>query len=234
MGESSDDIDIRDFRKIARSYIDDPTIENYVRLRRKYPGMHLDVATDPGIEFVFEQGKELEAAYGIRTKAVLGALDGDPKAHGDLALRLLELLLERREMKRKGETHLVRRNRGISDTLVNDLIGLSLDSLAWNGNTAISPDLIVLIKHQLGARFSEYEAKEEKQRKKFDAVRFAVQLALEGKVPSYRKIARIMGVEATTVMRWFEGEDMIAEAKSLSVDLKNMRVAAKRTGVADE
>ncbi len=132
-------------------------------------------------------------------------------------------------MEGRGETHLIRRDRCISDTLVNYLIGVSLDVLKWTGETEISPDLIFLIKHQLGTINSEFDARQVRTAKKRDAAWIAAQIAAAGGVPSYRKIAKRMGVDATTVMRWFAGDDMITRAKELAAS-----ILANRTEVARE
>jgi hypothetical protein len=51
----------------------------------------------------------------------------------------------------------------------------------------------------------------------------ALQIAANGETPSYRKIAHAMGVEATTVMRWFPDQSFISEAKTFVGVIKELR-----------
>jgi len=43
----------------------------------------------------------------------------------------------------------------------------------------------------------------------------AIKIACEGKEPSYRAIGKAVGVNATTVMRWFPDGTFIEEAKKI-------------------
>ncbi len=210
------------FNKITKQYKADPTIENYVRLRRQFPDAEIEIATTGGIEFLFSQEKEL-LSYGINPRIVAGVLDADLNAQADLSLKLLELLIERKEKEKSGATHVVSRKQAISDTFVNYLIAESLDALSWNDEPEISRELIVLIKHQLGSISSQYDVEEAKRAKKFKAQLIAAQIAAKGETPTYRKIGRIMGVQASTVMRWFPDGVPISQAKALAESIKEIR-----------
>lgn len=190
------------FNKITKQYKASPTIENYVRLRRQCPDAEIEIATTGGIEFLFVQEKEL-LSYGINPRTVTGVLDADLDAQAELSLKLLELLIERQEKEKSGATHIVGRNQAISDTLVNYLIAASLDALCWNDELELSRELIVLIKHQLGSFSSNYESGLDKREKRTQAQWIAAQIIAKGKIPTYRQIGRVLGVQASTVMRWF-------------------------------
>ena len=151
-------------------------------------------------------------------------MDADLDAQATLSLKLLELLIQRKEKKNSGATHIVSRKEAISDTLVNYLIAVSLDALSWNEEMEISRELIVLIKHQLGSISSTYELELDKREKRHQARWIAAQIAAKGKTPTYRQIGRAMDVQASTVMRWFAGEAFISDAKTLAEDIVKLRL----------
>lgn len=202
------------FNEITKEYKASPTIENYVRLRRKYPLVPLEIATTGGLEFLFSREEELRL-HGIDPRLVASVMDADLDAQAELSLLLLELIIERQNKEIKGETHIVSRGEAISDTLINYLIGTCLDALDWNNEMEISRELIVLVKHQIGTIISDYRLQLKKREQRQRAVWIAAQIVARGGVPSYRKIGRILGVEASTVKRWFPKGEMISEAKSL-------------------
>ena len=43
----------QDFERIREAFVDNPSIDEYVRLRREYPGVHLDIGVSEGVEFAF-------------------------------------------------------------------------------------------------------------------------------------------------------------------------------------
>jgi hypothetical protein len=116
------------FNEITKEYKASPTIENYVRLRRKYPLVPLEIATTGGIEFLFSLEQELRL-HGIDPYLVVGAMDADLAAQAELSLLLLELIIERQNKEKDGETHIVSRGKAISDALINYLIRACLDAL---------------------------------------------------------------------------------------------------------
>jgi hypothetical protein len=214
--------DAPSFNEITREYQSSPTIENYVRLRRKYPHIPPQIGTTGEIEFVFAMAEDL-LSFGIDPSLVEGAMEADKAAQAELSLVLLELIIERQKRQKDGETHIVSRKKVISDTFVNYLIATCLDALDWNQDLAISPELAVLLKHQLGPITSRYESEEDKRQKQHEAMMVALQIAANGETPSYRKIAHAMGVEATTVMRWFRDQSFISEAKTFVGVIKELR-----------
>jgi hypothetical protein len=207
-----------------------PTIEEYVRLRKTYPGFSQGIETTGGLEFVFAQQKQLRAA-GLDPEVVAAALDDDERAQGQLSFQLLEKLLERKGLEKSGHSHVVSRKKGISDSLVNYLIGNMLDALDAAGGFVVS-DLIVLIKYQLGVIESEFEIKLRAHERRKAAVWIAAQMVANGEVPSYRSVARELGVEPSTVMRWFAGKDMIKEAKAIAALIKNLKILRKKRTIA--
>jgi hypothetical protein len=92
-------------------------------------------------------------SHGIDPSLVEGTMEADKAAQAELSLVLLELIVERQKREAGGETHIVSRKKGISDTLVNYLIATCLGALDWHPNLAFSAELIVLLQHQLGPIF---------------------------------------------------------------------------------
>lgn len=221
MSDFGSDPDGSGFNAISKEYKASPTIENYVRLRRQYPEGEVEIAMSGGIEFLYSQEEELRS-HGLDPETVEGFLYADMKAQAELSLCLLEKLIERKKIQKSGETHIVSRKKAISDTLVNYLIASALDGLSWSDNLKISRELIVLIKYQLGSPTSQYEIEEEKREQRREAEWIAMNILAEGRTPTYREIGRALGVQASTVMRWFPKGNFIADMKSFKGSVKEV------------
>ncbi|MEY4967280.1 MAG: hypothetical protein RL274_2863, partial [Pseudomonadota bacterium] len=96
----------------------------------------------------------------------------------------------------------------------------------------VGSDLIALIKHQLGITESEYEIKLRAHERRNTARFIAAQMVSNGEEPSFRSIARQMGVEPSTVMRWFPGKELIKEANDMASLIQNLKVLRKKGRVA--
>ena len=109
----------------------DPSIENYVRLRRGDPEAEIEIGIVGGFELMFYMREEL-AQYGIDPELLGGILDADQDAISEMALRLMEKLIEAQAIAADGETHLIRRGLAIPEKLIDWIICCSLDGLSWN------------------------------------------------------------------------------------------------------
>lgn len=219
------------FSGLSKDFKEDPSIEHYVRLRREHPDERIEIAISGGLEWLFANQEELEALR-IPPDVVAGALDADAESISELSLLLLERIVERNAAQRAGATHLVSRGKAISDTLVNYLINLMLDSLEWTDVMQLHRDLIVLIRHQTGGGVCEWDREEKLRELRREATATALKMACEGKEPSYRSIGKALGVNATTVMRWFDdAADFMDGLKKLShavsADRKSRRSTTK-------
>ncbi len=118
-----------EFQRLSGRFDEEPSIANYVALRRSFPGgdseIHQLAVVDPGQAEAFEL--DLERAR-LSRALVRGALGGDDRAIDELCLQLMERLIERRAREGRGETQLQSRGAGISDALVGHLIGAMLES----------------------------------------------------------------------------------------------------------
>lgn len=203
------------FSKLSKEFKEEPSIEHYVRLRRKYPSRKIEIAISGGLEWLFQNQHQL-TALNISPDLVAGALDADEQSISELSLVLLERIIEREAAQKEGGTHLVSRGKAVSDTLVNYLLNMMLDSLDWNDVMTVHRDLIVLIRHQTGGGVCEWDRDEKLRELRQEARAVAIKMACEGREPSYRSIAKELGVNATTVMRWFDDAAFIEGLKQLS------------------
>lgn len=200
-----------DFNKLSKAYKSDPTIENYVRLRRANPEVLIEIATSWSIDWLFAN-EDILKRFGINPQTMAGALDADPACISEISLQLMERLIEREAMVSAGETQVQSRGRAIGDSLVNYLIAMMLDSLDWNDEMHIPRDLMVLIKHQIRADVSAESKAMEVHTNRFNAGWIAAQLRYMGQPGSIRQVAKIMNLNPSSVARWFtEDEPFEAE-----------------------
>jgi hypothetical protein len=190
------------FNEITKEYKEDHTIENYVRLRRGNPEAEIEVRTVGGFESMFYMREEL-ARYGIDPELLGGILDADQDTISEMALRLMEKIIEARGIAADGETHLVRRGLAIPEKLIDWIICCSLDALSWNDDLTIPRDLIVLVRERLGGSNLHYEKEGEIRQNKQNAGLIAGQLMARGLSPTFKIIGEALGVAPSTVKRWF-------------------------------
>jgi hypothetical protein len=186
---------------ISREFKANPTIEHYVRLRRENPDVQIEPSIYGGIDHAYELESLLEG-FGIDIRLYVSTLDADEAAICELSLQLLENMILAQALERQGGTHLASRQKVIPDHLIDWLVCCMLDSLSWNDSLDIPRDLIVLIRSRLIKGESTIEKLVEVRSKKFDAEMIAGQLIM----PSFRLVAKLMGVQPSTVMRWFDSE----------------------------
>lgn len=190
------------FNEITKKYKADPSIENYVRLRRGDPEAEIEVRTVGSFDSMFYMREEL-ARYGIDPDLLGGILDADQDAISEMALRLMEKVIEARAIAADGESHLIRRGLAIPEKLIDWIICCSLDALSWNDDLMIPRDLIVLVRERLGGSNLHYEKEGEIRQNKQNAGLIAGQLMARGINPTFKIIGEALGVAPSTVKRWF-------------------------------
>lgn len=203
------------FSELSKAFKRDPTIENYVKLRRENPGEVIEIAISSGLEWLFSN-EELLKSNGISPLLVGGILDADHTSISELSLLLLEKIIEKKKLEAAGETHVVGRGNAISESLIDHLICMILDALEWTDDLRLDRDLIVLIRERLGGVSSKWEKEQDFREKQQAAKSIAIQMISNGETPSIRAIAKVMNVNPTTVMRWFPDSDVLEKAKELS------------------
>ena len=190
------------FNKITKAYKDDPSIQNYVKLRRENSKAEIEVSIVGGFESMFYMRDEF-VRHGIDPELLGGILDADKDAISEASLRLMEKIVEARAMISKGETHLIRRGLAIPEKLVDWIICCSLDALSWNDDLVIPRDLIVLVRERLGGSNLHYEQEGKVRQNKQNASLIAGQLMARGVNPTFKIVAQMLGVAPSTVKRWF-------------------------------
>ena len=215
------------FNKLSKTFKDDPSIENYVRLRRMHPKKIVEIAISGALEWLCDN-EDVLTAVKIPPDLVAGALDADQESISELSLLLLERIIERNAAEKAGDTHLVSRGKAVSDALVNYLINMMLDALEWNDEMILHRDLIVLIRHQTGGGVCEWNEEVRLRELRQRAKICAIKMACEGSRPSYRAIGKMLGVNATTVLRWFPDGAFIDEFKEIARMVHESQASATR------
>src|SRR5580692_9444435 len=98
------------FNDLTKEYKKSPTIENYVRLRREYPEGEVEVSTTGGVGFLSAQEKDLRS-QGLDPDVVIRLFDADLGAQAEISLLLLQKIIERDNLHKSGETHIVSRKK---------------------------------------------------------------------------------------------------------------------------
>lgn len=190
------------FNETSAAFKSDPTIRNYLTLRKERPDEEIEISVLGGIDQLFALEEELRR-YDIDPALVAGALDADEGAVSELSLLLMERLIEAEDAMRRGETQLVRRGLAIPDQLVDWLICVMLEALSWNADLNISRDLIVLIRERLSGTNPHYKRLEEAYSRRHNAAIIGGQLKAKGHDPSIREIAKILNLQPSTISRLF-------------------------------
>lgn len=201
----------KDCEDVTDRFLDDPSIENYVVMRRRYPSMGVENARFLGIKPLFAVEGELQQ-FGIEPWMVCGALDGEDRQVDELSLQLIEALVKRRALTKDGKTHLQRRRQVVPDSLIDYLVVAMLEAIQQH-DCHIPASLIILIRERLGgpnpALYRDYLIKQKRK----DAAFLGFHLLHKGEDPSIRRVAQIMGVQPSTVSRWFPDGDFRTEVK---------------------
>lgn len=195
---------------VRREYLKAPTLETYVRLRGENPLIDFDVSSTGGFGWVLESQEEI-LRNGLDLEPALGCLDAERKCQEQIALALIRRIIERKDMVKAGETHVVSLEKAISDTFVNYCIAWCLEAVMKLDGSKIANALMVLIKYQLGVTGSDCELENGLVLNKEKAIHAAVRLKSRGVKPTYRRIGDLLGVNASTVMRWFPDRDLDKE-----------------------
>lgn len=194
------------FNEPTLAYKLNPTMENYLALRRADPDAEIEVSASGGLDTLFGIEPELQK-HGFDPSDIAAILDADHQAISKVALQCMEKLIVAKELAANGETHLVGRGVAMPLSLIDWIIMVALDAMSWTEKLEIPRDLIVLIQNRLGGVQGKYYRHRELRQRKHNALFLAGQMLARGGKPSIRQLARLLGVEASSVSRWFaEGE----------------------------
>jgi hypothetical protein len=206
-----------DWKSLLDAYDNEPTMINYVRLKRAY-----------GVSAVVQKfmdfdphtiTKELRH-FGIEPSLVSGALDGNEFDIEELSVRLMERLIERESFEKEGRTQVQSRGMAISDSLVDFLIAAMLQAALEEEH----PALCHLITERLCGQKPDTYNEHLRQINQREAVALAAVKLLPGET-SIRKVAKLMKVEPSTVSRWFPAGDFKEQVEQFrrSVDAFGLR-----------
>jgi hypothetical protein len=196
------------FRTIAdlvAGYDRETTVAEYLKLRRATSV----TATDSNRFFSFDVMLLLDEElrkHSINPRLVAGVLDGNDLKLDELCLQIMESLEARRVLEKQGRTQLQARNEAIPDSLIDFLIVFALEACEQEG--LVPPaSLVILTRERLGgsnpARYERYTVSQ----KKHTAVSLAIAHLKMGLDISIRRVAKEMGVQPSTVKRWFPDDN---------------------------
>ena len=94
------------FNRVSKAYKANPTIDHYVKLRRKDPKAEIEIAVTGGLDQLYFMEEELNS-YGFAPRLYASILDADPDAISELSLQIMEKMIEARVLEKAGETHLL-------------------------------------------------------------------------------------------------------------------------------
>ncbi len=204
-----------EFNPLTKAYKEDPSIDLYVKLRRENPNAEIEISFIGGMESLFFMEPELRK-FGFDPDLVASVMDADSEAITELSLQIMEKMILSKARSRAGETHLSRRGLVVPDKLINWLIAYMMEGLSWNDNLYIPRDLIVLIRERLSGSNPEYKHAALAHEMRGHAITIGGQLMARGVMPTFRMLARILGVAPSTVKRWFPAGDFVREVKRAS------------------
>ncbi len=194
------------FNEPTLAYKQNPTMETYLALRRADPDAEIEVSPSGGLDTLFGIEPELQK-HGFDPSDIAAILDADHEAISKVALQCMEKLIAAKELTSKGETHLVGRGIAVPLALIDWIIMVALDAMSWTEKLEIPRDLIVLIQNRLGGIKGKHYRHSELRQRKQHALFIAGQMLARGEKPSIRQLARLLGIEPSSVSRWFaEGE----------------------------
>jgi hypothetical protein len=190
------------FKQLVLRYEKDPTIANYLQIRRDFPEVEVEVGYFSGIDAPFKlEEKFVGQGNPMLTVGALAAYEPDIDA---LCLQLLELLVARGKLPKEGPGFIEKRRKAISDATVNYLIVEMLEAVdRCGGSIHIPASLVVLIREQLcGSNpvlHQRYLAGERFRNAAYDA---GLHFQQTGEQISVRKLAAAAGVNRGTAERW--------------------------------
>lgn len=199
----------------------DPSIENYVALRRFAWGYDTEIQRFVEVDPLQALGHDLERA-GLDRALVCGALGGDDRDIDELCLQLMERLIERKCMEARGATHLQGRGDGISDALVSHLIVSMMEALQQD-SLQPKPSFVILVREQLGGANTEIYKTHTKRLGRNRAVFLGMQIKRRCEQPTIRQIAAMMGVQPSTVSRWFPDGSFLEQVENFEKSFMTFR-----------
>ena len=190
------------FTQVVVAYRRNPTIENYVHVRKLFPEVEIQVAQFGGVDSLFALESEFRK-QGIDPELVAAALDADEPSIDALCLHLLECLIARGNLPKDGPGHIEKRRNAITVSTVNYLIVEMLEALDYHEETFRVPaSLVVLIRHQLCGLKPDLHEEVLSRQKQENAALTARHRLQPGERLSINKLVKMTGIPRSTAARW--------------------------------
>ena len=195
------------FKQVVVEFRRNQTIQNYLRVRRQFPEVEIQIGAFAGIDPLVMLENEFRK-QGVDPELVAGSLDADEPSIDALCLRLMERMVEREKISKDEPGHMQKRRAAITDTMVNYLIVTILESLDWNEQEVRIPaSLVMLIRHQLtGTKPDLHTVYLAKERLQNIAISVALNLQPNEKL-SINKLASLAGIPRSTAARWLKDKE---------------------------
>lgn len=209
------------FTRRILAYDSEPSIGNYLRVRREFPEVEIEVGRFGGIEALIQLQKEFER-QGVNPHLVAAALDVDEAGVDALCLHLLELVAARDSLPKSGPGYIEKRRCAISDATLNYLIITILEAYERYGNACRVPaSLVVLTRHLLCGSLPNLEM-EARSREFRNGVAIMVGKQLKpGERLSINNLKKLTGLPRTTAARWLadpEFKSRLEETQKLAAE----------------
>ena len=200
-----------DFVRQADQFKAEPTLENYLVFRRTFGSSGVESAhlsTDDPVPSIENELRQ----HDIDPAIFSDALDGNDHQIDELCLRLMEKLVERHALVTSGKSHVQTTWQAIPDSLI-DYLAISMLEACEAHDLSPPPALVVLLRDRLGGPNPARRKQNMIDQNRTVAIWMAAQILSNGEKTSIRKIAKAMGLEASTVSRWFKKGELEQEAK---------------------
>jgi hypothetical protein len=185
-----------------------PEIATFLNFCSKHQGVPFRALWNfGGLEFIFayrEQFREI----GIEGAILAECMDGDSVAIGEVCRKILQSLENAKELSRTDKTHMVSRGLTVNLTAVKAFILATLDAKERYHVDEVIPEFHFLISWVLFPGPPDADALRTSQNLKFNATFLAWGYRHKYNIyPSYRKLAKVLGVAPSTISRLFSSRD---------------------------
>lgn len=200
-------------------FLHEPTLEKY--LTRRNTGLPEEIpviATRMRAKFIDSELQSYGVGVSVAGILDIDLVDGDATRLDELCMTLLRAIAERRSRENCGERHLQSRKKVIPDSLINFTL---LFILEWHGKlygTHINTALGMLLRERLVGGNSSHNRQFTTMIRKFNADVIAAQILRSGETPTLRKVAGELGVNVSTMSRWYGSENIESRARQLCAE----------------
>lgn len=211
----------KQLEKLIQDYQQRPTLSEYIKLRRTAGFTVIDSNRFFDFDVMLRLDGELRK-HKIDPRVVAKVLDGNDLMIDELCLQVMESIEARRMLELEGRKHVQARKEAIPDSLVDFLIVFAMEACEQHA-LAVPPSLVILLRERLGgsnpARYEDFVVSQ----KRHGAIQLAINdLETGGKV-SIRRVAKLLGVQPSTVKRWFPNSSLENAAKDFMEQVEWVR-----------